>query len=126
MNRRELGIAVLGAAAGIAGCSGPVQSLLVPSAEAAGAGGKRFTPDVVTAHWLRLRNLQVHSNFDVYLVPANPNYWSASNNAPHVAHVDEAELSNGYFYVEAVGAGIANITLTGKGGESLSVRIEVA
>jgi hypothetical protein len=34
MNRRDLGMACLGIAAGIAQCSGPVQSLLVPQAEA--------------------------------------------------------------------------------------------
>jgi hypothetical protein len=126
VNRRDLGIAVLGAAAGIAGCSTPMQSLLVPSADAARAEEKGLSQNVVSAHWLRLRHLQVRSNFDIYLVPSHSNYWSASNNAPHVAQVDENQLSTGYFYVEAVGPGTANISLTGKGGESLSVRIEVA
>ncbi|HVA32715.1 MAG TPA: hypothetical protein VNG31_01120 [Candidatus Baltobacteraceae bacterium] len=126
MNRRDLGIAVLGAAAGIAGCSSPVQSLVVPSADAGPVKETGVLPNIVSAHWLRLRHLQVHSNFDIYLVPAHSNYWSATNTAPHVAQVDESHLSAGYFYVEAVGSGTAHIYLTGKGGESLSVRVEVA
>ncbi|HTA39525.1 MAG TPA: hypothetical protein VK760_10625 [Candidatus Acidoferrales bacterium] len=126
MNRRDLGMAVLGAAAGIAGCSGPMQKLLVPNADAARSDATGLAPEVVTAHWLRLRNLQPRSNFDIYLVPSHVNYWSSTNTAKHVAQVDEAQLSNGYFYVEAIAAGISSIVLTGKGGESLSVRVEVA
>jgi hypothetical protein len=68
----------------------------------------------------------VHSNFDIYLVPAHANYWSATNTAHPVAAVDENALANGYLYVEAVGCGLANIALTGKGGENFSIRVEVA
>jgi len=118
-------MAVLGAAAGIAGCSGPVKSLLVPNADAARSDARAVSPETITAHWLRLRQLKPRSNFDIYLVPANSNYWSATNTAPNVAQVDATHLSNGYFYVDAIAAGIASITLTGKGGESLAVRIEV-
>jgi hypothetical protein len=119
-------MAVLGAAAGIAGCSGPVKSLLVPNADAARSEAKGLAPEVAGAHWLRLRRLQAGSNFDIYLVPAHANYWTATNAAPHVAKVDEAQLNNGFLYVEALAAGISNISLSGKGGESLSIRIEVA
>ncbi len=120
MNRRDLGIAIFGVAAGMA----------APSAGAAPAEQNSSSPNgisrnALSAHWLRLRNLQVHSNFDIYLIPAHANYWSATNSARHVAAVDENALANGYFYVEAVGRGLANIALTGKGGEYLSVRIEV-
>jgi hypothetical protein len=119
-------MALIGAAAGIAGCSGPVQSLIVPNADAARAVGKGVTGDVVSAHWLRLHHLRVNASFDIYLIPKNANYWTATNTAPHVAVVNEANLNNRYFDVFVVGRGSADIMLTGKGGESLSIYIGVS
>jgi hypothetical protein len=109
---------------------GVAASMAAPSAGAApaeqnGSSPNGFSTNALTAHWLRLRSLKVLSNFDMYLIPAHANYWSATNSARHVALVDEIQLANGYFYVEAVGLGIALISLTGKGGEYFSIRIEV-
>lgn len=120
MNRRDLGMAVLGVAAGMAA---PIAG--AAPAEQNGLSRNGFSTNVISAHWLRLRKVKVHSNFDIYLVPAHSNYWSATNTAHHVAEVDERHLAQGYFYVEAVGLGTALISLTGKGGESLSVSIQV-
>lgn len=119
MNRRELGIGVLGAAAGIAGCSQPVKSLFVPEATAADA----LRPDATSIHWLRLHDLRVGSNFDIYLLPSAQNYWRATNSHPHVATVSESHLALGYLYVHVVGAGDTTIHLTGNGGETLVVAV---
>jgi hypothetical protein len=117
MNRRELGIAALGAAAGIAGCSQPARSLFVPEATAAAA----VRPDATSIHWLRLNAMRVDSNFDIFLLPNAKNYWQATNSHPHVATVSETHLAHGYLYVHVVGAGDTTINLTGKGGETLVV-----
>jgi hypothetical protein len=41
----------------------------------------------------------------MFLRPHNKDYWSASNNAPHVAKVNEGLLAHGYLDVSAIGAG---------------------
>jgi hypothetical protein len=124
MNRRDVGIAFLGAAAGIAGCSQPAKSLFVPEADAANAANA-VTPATASAHWFRIHQLRVNSSFDVYLIPHEAEYWIATSSHPHIAAVDESFLPHAFLNVNMVGTGDATIHLTGKNGETLAVRVNV-
>lgn len=122
MKRRDLGMAVLGAAAGVTGCSQPVKSLFIPDATAANVQ----EPDASTVRWLRLHRLQVGSHFSVSLLPAHiENYWHATNSDPEVAEIDKKLLSAGTsLTVKVIAEGQSLIEVTGKKDETLVITIE--
>ena len=75
MKRRDLGIAVLGAAAGVAGCSQPVRSLLLPQADAA----KQVAPDeAALVESIVVAQVQPHTIISVPLMPREKGYWRAA------------------------------------------------
>ena len=75
MKRRDLGIAVLGAAAGVAGCSQPVRSLLLPQADAA----KGVAPDeAALVESIGVAQVQPNTIINVPLMPREKGYWRAS------------------------------------------------
>jgi hypothetical protein len=122
MNRRELGIAVLGAAAGVAGCSSPVTSLIVPSADAA-AGAR--SPDTLRTSMVKLRRLHINSNIEIWLEPAIPNYWTATQNEPPIARIIKSSLESGVLYADIVTWGNGVIEVRGKNAEVLAVVFDV-
>jgi len=122
MKRRDLGMAVLGAAAGVTGCSQPVKSLFIPDATAANAQ----TPDAATVRWVRLHKQQVGSHFSVSLLPAHlENYWHATNSDPDVVEIDKKLLSDGTaLSVKVIADGQAIIDVTGKKNETVVITID--
>lgn len=122
MNRRELGIAVLGAAAGVAGCSSPVTSFIVPDANA--AEGAR-SPDTSRASMVRLRRLHINANIEIWIEPAIPNYWTATQNEPPIALINKQSLANGVLWADIVTWGNGLIEVRGKNAEILTVIFDV-
>jgi hypothetical protein len=120
MKRRDLGMAVLGAAAGVAGCSQPVKSLFVPDATAANGRG----PDNAPIRWLYLRKQQVGSFFGVGL-PGGGDDWHATSSHPHVVEISEKTLrKTGDLHAKVIGEGYSIIQLTGKNGENLEIIVD--
>lgn len=122
MKRRDLGMAVLGAAAGVTGCSQPVKVLFVPDATAANVQ----TPDATTIRLLRLHKQQVGSYFVMALLPSRiENYWHAANSDPEVVEIDKKLLSAGTsLTVKVIGEGESFIEVTGKKNEIVTIVID--
>lgn len=90
MKRRDLGMAVLGAAAGVTGCSQPVKSLLVPDANAANVP---VPNDAAMVESVGLAQVQVNTIVRLLLLPREKGYWRASVFGPSGAvEYDKAKL----------------------------------
>ncbi|HEY1976183.1 MAG TPA: hypothetical protein VGG89_06555 [Candidatus Baltobacteraceae bacterium] len=92
MKRRDLGMAVIGAAAGVAGCSQPVTSLLVPDANAANV---TVPNDAAMVEAVGLAQVQVNTVVRLYLQPRQKGYWRASVFGPSGAvEYDKTKLDD--------------------------------
>lgn len=115
MKRRDLGIAVLGAAAGAAGCSQPVQSLLLPSADAA----KGVSPnEAALVESILVAQVQPNTIISVPLMPREKGYWRASIfGASGAVEYDKAKLNDqAVLYAKVLTTQKVSIALIGGNG----------
>lgn len=92
MKRRDVGMAVLGAAAGVAGCSQPGKSLLVPDANAANVPAPN---DAASVESIGLAQVQANTIVRVLLLPREKGYWRASIfGASGAVEYDKAKLND--------------------------------
>ena len=115
MKRRDLGMAVLGAAAGVAGCSQPVKSLFVPEANASNVRGPNAAAQVES---ITLASVQPNTIIRVPLSPRTKGYWRASVfGATGAIEYDKVKLEDeGLLHAKVLAVQKVSIALIGGNG----------
>jgi hypothetical protein len=111
---------LLGAGAGMAGCSRPVQSLLVPAATAADVRA----PHSASVESLGLAQVQVNTIVNMQLVPRAKGYWRAVTSVKGAVEILDKRLDEeSILYAKLLEMRKVSITLIGRGGETFGVDI---
>jgi len=124
MKRRDLGMAMLGVAAGVAGCSPAMRNALVPNA----AANEAAQPNQSALANMYIRGLKQDTGImHIGILPAKPNYWTAKISDKDRVRIDEKRLKErGLLTIFAKAAGpLCEIVLTGTNDELLKLFVEV-
>jgi hypothetical protein len=124
MKRRDLGMVMLGAAAGVAGCSPAMRNALVPDAVA----NEAVRPNETAMSNMYITGLKQDTGImHIGILPAKPNFWTVKISDRDRVRVDEKRLKErGLLTIFAKAAGpVCQILLTGPNDEFFKLFVEV-